>query len=313
MKKARIVFFGTPEFASYILAKLIEEKYEIVGVVTQPDKPVGRKKILTPSLVKKVAMENNIKVYQPISLRKDYDFLYDLDADLFISAAYGQILPHEVLNIAKINNINVHGSLLPKYRGGAPIQRAIINGDTYTGVCIMKMVDKMDAGCVYAKREVKIDINDNTTSLFAKMQEVGADLLLEVLPDIIENKLQGEIQDDTKATYAYNIKREEEKIDFNQNVDVVFNLIRALSLTPGAYCLYKGKQMKIFQAKIYSICEDSNTIGQIKIFDKVNLCVRCKNGYLQICELQIEGKQKMSASSFLNGCNKEELSRSHLT
>ena len=308
MNNKKIVFFGTPEFASCILRGLLENKYNVVAVVTQPDKPVGRKKILTPSPVKQVALEYNIAIYQPISLRKDYEFLKQLDFDMLITAAYGQILPQEVLDMAKINNINVHGSLLPKYRGGAPIQRSIMNGDSKTGITIMEMVDRMDAGKIYGTAEVEIDKNINSTELFAKLQEVGKDLLLKLLPDLLENKITGVSQNEAEVTFAYNIKREEEKIDFNQDVNVVHNQIRALSLNPGAYCYLNEKEFKIYRSLVYSTNESDKSIpGTMKIEAKNHLLVRCANGYLELLEVKLEGKNQMDVKSFLNGIDKEKL------
>lgn len=307
MQEKRIVFLGTPSFAACVLEGLIHANYSIIAVITQPDKLIGRKKILKPTPVKEVALKYNIPVYQPISLKKDYSFLKEMEFEMLITAAYGQILPHEVLELAKINNINVHGSLLPRYRGGAPIQRAIINGEKKTGVTIMEMVDKMDAGKMYAKEEVDIDLEMNTTELFEKLQYVGRDLLLKVLPQLMNNELKGESQNEQEVTYAWNIKREEEKIDFSLSTLQVHNLIRGLSLTPGAYCLYKGKELKIYKAKIVQLVEDNALIGTLKLENKNRLLVRCKDGYLEILQVQLEGKQKMDVPSFLNGCNKEEL------
>lgn len=312
MKNKNIVFLGTPEFAACILQGLIDNSYNVIAVISQPDKYVGRKKVLTMTPVKEVALKNNIKVYQPISLRKQYDFLKDMDIDLLITAAYGQILPKEVLDMAKINCINVHASLLPLHRGGAPIHRAIINGDKKTGITIMKMVEKMDAGEMYGKEEVEIDDNINTTQLFEKLQIVGKDLLLKLLPDILDNKIKGVAQNENEATYSYNIKREEEKIDFNKTVEEIHNLIRGLSTTPGAYCLFKNKEFKIYSSNIYNHSNDDKEVGTLKIENKNNLLVRCQNGYLQINEIKIEGKNKMDVKSFLNGCNKEELLKEKL-
>ena len=307
MKNKNIVFLGTPEFASCILEGLIAQNYNIIAVVSQPDKPVGRKRILTPTPVKEVALKHNIPVYQPVSLKQDYEFLKQMDIDMLITAAYGQILPKEVLALAKVNNINVHASLLPLHRGGAPIHRAIINGDEKTGVTIMEMVYKMDAGRMYAKKEVLIDKNINTTNLFKQLQEVGKELLLEVLPDLLENKIEGIPQDESQATFSYNIKREEERIDFNKTVLQVHNLIRGLSEVPGAYCLYKDKEFKIYKASIYSTSNDNNEVGTMKIEGKNRLLVKCKDGYLELLEIKVEGKAKMDVKSFLNGCKKEEL------
>lgn len=307
-KNKRIVFLGTPDFAACILEGLITNGYNIVAIISQPDKLVGRKKILTPTPVKEVALKYNIPVYQPISLRKDYDFLKNMDIDMLITAAYGQILPKEVLALAKINNINVHASLLPKLRGGAPIHRAIINGDKVTGVTIMEMVEKMDAGKMYGKKEVIIDNTINTTELFDKLKYIGRDLLLELLPQLLNKQIPGINQDENEATYAYNIKRSEEKIDFSKDVDSINNLIRGLALNPGAYCFFKNKELKIYKAQVYSHNEIINSkIGTLKIENKNRLLVCCVGGYLELLEVKLEGKQKMDVKSFLNGLNKEDL------
>ena len=307
MNDKKIIFLGTPEFAACVLQGLIDAKYNIVAVVTQPDKPVGRKRILTPTPVKEVALKHNIEVYQPVSLRKDYEFLKNMEFDMLITAAYGQILPQEVLDMAKINSINVHASLLPMHRGGAPIHRSIINGDTHTGVTIMKMVYKMDAGCMYGKEVVEIDDEINTTQLFDKLQYVGRDLLLKVLPDLLENKIIGEEQDERLVTYSFNIKREEEKIDFNKTVKEVHNLIRGLAEAPGAYCIFKEKELKIYKSKIVKLSNDNVEVGTIKIENKNELHVKCSDGYIRLLEIKPEGKQRMDVASFLNGCNKQEL------
>ena len=313
MNDKKIVFLGTPEFSACVLQGLIDAKYNIIAVVTQPDKPVGRKRILTPTPVKEVALRHNIDVYQPVSLRKDYEFLKNMDFDMLITAAYGQILPQEVLDLSKVNNINVHASLLPKHRGGAPIHRSIINGDKTTGVTIMKMIYKMDAGCMYAKQEVEIDEQINTTELFNKLQYVGRDLLLKVLPDLLDNKLEGIEQNEDEATYSFNIKREEEKIDFNKTTLQVHNLIRGLAEVPGAYCIFKEKEMKIYKAKIYKLCEDNVEVGSLKIENKNELIVKCSDGYLRLLEIKLQGKQRMDVSAFLNGCNKQELVKEKLS
>lgn len=307
MRKCNIVFFGTPNFASNILNGLIENNYNIIAVVTQPDKEIGRKRILTPTPVKEVATSHNIPVYQPIKLRNDYEFLKNLDIDLIITAAYGQILPQEVLSLAKINAINVHGSLLPLYRGGAPIQRSIINGDTKTGITIIKMVDKMDAGVMYAKKEMPIDININNDELFNKLSDLGKDLLIEILDDIIDNKIEGIPQNEDEVTFAFNIKREEEKLDFNDKVLNVHNKIRGLSSNPGAYCYLFDKELKIYKSAIYSNEEDENIPGTMKIINKNRLLVKCIDGYLELLVIKPEGKQQMDVKSYLNGVDKNKI------
>lgn len=312
MSKKRIVFLGTPEFAACVLQGLIDADYNVVAVVSQPDKPVGRKKILMPTPVKEVALKHNIPVYQPISLRKDFEFLKELDVDMLITTAYGQILSQEVLDIAKINNINVHASLLPKLRGGAPIHRSIIEGHEKTGVTIMEMVYKMDAGRMYGKKEYAINDEINTTQLFKELAVVGRDLLLETLPLLLENKLEGEVQNEQEVTYAFNIKREEERIDFNNSVKDVHNLIRGLSDVPGAYCIFKEKQFKIYQSKVFSYSNDNVEVGTLKIEGKNRLLVKCRDGYLELLSIQLEGKQRMDVKSFLNGINKDDLVKEKL-
>ena len=312
MNKKRIVFLGTPEFAACVLQGLIDANYNVVAAVSQPDKPVGRKKILMPTPVKEVALKHNIPVYQPISLRKDFEFLKELDVDMLITTAYGQILSQEVLDIAKINNINVHASLLPKLRGGAPIHRSIIEGHAKTGVTIMEMVYKMDAGRMYGKKEYAINDEINTTQLFKELAVVGRDLLLETLPLLLENKLEGEVQNEEEVTYAFNIKREEEKINFNNSVKDVHNLIRGLSDVPGAYCVFKEKQFKIYQSKVFSYSNDNVEVGTLKIEGKNRLLVKCSDGYLELLSIQLEGKQRMDVKSFLNGTNKDDLVKEKL-
>lgn len=312
MKNKKIVFLGTPEFAACVLEGLLVENYNVIAVVSQPDKPVGRKRILTPTPVKEIALKYNLPVYQPVSLRKDYEFLKELDFDMLITTAYGQILPQAVLDLAKINNINVHASLLPKFRGGAPIHRSIIEGHKETGVTIMEMVDKMDAGRMYAKAIYPINDEINTTELFKELAIVGKELLLKTLPALLNNELEGEVQNEEEVTYAFNIKREEEKIDFNKTTVEVHNLIRGLADVPGAYCIYKEKQFKIYKAKVYELKNDNVEVGTLKIEGKNNLLVKCLDGYLQLFSIQMEGKQKMDVKSFLNGINKEELVKYNL-
>ena len=193
-KEVRIAFMGTASFSSFVLKGLLDNGYNVVAVVSQPDKEIGRKRILEETEVKKLAKEYNIPVYQPIKLRKEFDFFNDIKPDLVISAAYGQIVPDEVLVLPKYGCINVHGSLLPAYRGGAPIQRAIINGDSKTGITIMEMAHDMDAGVMYSKAEVEISDDDNYETLINKLMVVGRDLLLATLPDYLDGKIKGEVQ-----------------------------------------------------------------------------------------------------------------------
>lgn len=210
MKK--IIFMGTPEFAVPILSNLAE-RYEVIAVVTQPDRPVGRKRILTPPPVKRKALELGIPIFQPEKLRssEELEALIRLQADLLVTAAYGQILPEKLLNAQKFGAINVHASLLPAYRGGAPIHYAVMNGDKETGVTIMYMVKQLDAGDMIAQRSIPITDEDDTGSMFDKLSDVGAKLLMETLPDFFEGKITAVPQDEAKVTFARNISREQEK------------------------------------------------------------------------------------------------------
>lgn len=308
MFNQKIVFLGTPEFAACILQGLLDAHYNVIAVITQPDKEIGRKKVLTPTPVKEVALRYHLPIYQPISLKREHQFLIDLKPDMLITAAYGQILPQVVLDIATINNINVHASLLPKLRGGAPIHRAIINGEAKTGVTIMQMVQKMDAGKMYAKEEFPLDDSINTTQLFQSLQEIGKNLLLKVLPDLLTENCIGEEQDESQVTYAYNIRREEEKIDFSQSRLQINRLIRGLAMTPGAYAYLNGKTLKIFASKIVDLPFDHLLPGTLRIENKKHLYVKCLDGYLELLVVQMEGKKMMRVQDFLNGIKIEEVS-----
>lgn len=303
----KIVFLGTPDFAAVVLKSLLDNGYNVIAVVTQPDKYVGRKKILTYSPVKQLALLHNIVVYQPQLLKNDYSFLETLAPDLLITCAYGQILPQKILDIAKINNINVHASLLPLLRGGAPIHRAIIDGHTKTGITIMKMINKMDAGVMYAQKEFEIPTDMNTSELFKALAPIGAQLLVDTLPAIIDNSLIGMEQDENEVTYAFNIKREEEKINFNQPASKVYNTIRGLSEVPGGYCFFQNKVLKIYQTQLSDMV-DNQAPGTLKV-DNKKMFVKCSDKYLQILSIQLEGKKKTQVSDFLNGKDEHELEK----
>ena len=293
----RVVFMGTPNFSVPILEALIKD-YEVVLVVTQPDKETGRKKILTPSPVKEVAMAHNIEVFQPIKIKEDYQRIIDANPDIIITAAYGQIIPKIILDYPKYKCVNVHASLLPKYRGGAPIHYAVINGDEYAGVSIMYMVEKMDAGDIISQD--KILINDlNTTDLTNELSILGRDLLLKTLPDIFSNNINPIPQDIDKVTFAYNISKEDEKINFNNDCIKVYNQIRGLSLIPGGYCLYNDKKVKIYSST-YEIKDIAGEIGEIVDTNK-RLGIKVKNGVIYPLTIQLEGKNKMSIKDFYNG------------
>ena len=300
MKDLKVVFMGTPEFSVPVLKMLIENT-NVIAVVTQPDKEVGRKKVLTFSPVKEVALENNIRVLQPVKLRLEYQDIIDLNPDIIITCAYGQILPFELLDYPKYKTINVHASLLPKYRGGAPIERAIMNGDKTTGITIMRTDQGMDSGDIIKKREITIDENDDIDTLSLKLSDDGSSLLLEVLPSILDGTCVYEKQNEDDVTFAYVIKREDEKIDLNSSAVDVYNKIRALKKT-GAYITSKDGDIKIFKAK-YNM-DNNGEVGTVSNIYKDSFGIYCKSGEIIIGELQLSGKKRVLCKDYLNGINK---------
>lgn len=293
----KIIFMGTPDFAVPSLEAL-NEKYEVVLVVSQPAKPEGRKGILKNPLVALKALELGIQLFQPEHIKNEYEYFKNIQADMIVTAAYGQFIPTKILNLYK-KCINVHGSLLPYHRGGAPIQRAIINGDKKTGVTIMEMVKKMDAGRMYASTEIPILDSDNNSSLFEKLAIIGKNLLMDNIEDIYNGKNEGIMQNEEEATISPNIAPEEEKINFNIDARKVFNLIRGLSDEPGAYCEYNGQRIKIYKASIEK--NNSDALPGTIINIKKSLIVKCKTDAISILELQIPGKKRMNVKDFLNG------------
>ncbi len=295
----KIVFMGTPEFAVSILEEL-NKKYEVVLVVTQSDKLVGRKQVVTYSPVKQKALELGLKVFQPLNLKEDHEEIINAKADLLVTAAYGQFVPSKVLKCFK-NCINVHGSLLPKRRGGAPIQRAIIEGDKTTGVTIMQMVKGMDKGVMYAKEETPILDSDNQDTLFARLSEIGTRLLMDNIEDIYNGVNQGVPQDEAEATISPNISPSEEEFNFNDTSRNIFNKIRGLSHEPGAYFKIKGLRVKVYDAKIVNT--DSTLEASTILETKKHLIIKTEDSAIELLTIKVEGKKEMSVSSFLNGQN----------
>lgn len=300
MNNKRIVFMGTPEISASVLEGIISAGYNVVAVIAQPDRPVGRKKELIPVPTKVVAENHSIPVYQPIKIRKEYEFVKELHPDVIITLAYGQIVPQGLLDIPPLGCLNLHGSLLPKYRGAAPIQYALMNNDKVTGMTLMKMVKEMDAGEMYAKEEVEIAPNDNSTSLFKKMGEAALKLILKELPTILEGKLKGVPQDESLVTFAPSIKPEEEKLDLCKSKEELHGYIRALSEVPGAYLYLEGLKFKIYRSEIVSD-ETLGEIGWIVKADKKGLYLQTINGVLALLDVQLEGKKRMDYMSFING------------
>ena len=305
MNEKKIVFMGTPKFAVPVLEMLIKN-YGVELVITQPDKKVGRKKVLTPPPVKVVALENNIKVLQPEKISTDeetYNTLKELNPDIIITAAYGQLVPEKILEIPEFKCINVHGSLLPKLRGGAPIQYSILEDHGKTGITIMYMVKKLDAGDMISKVEVDILDSDNYETLHDKLSIAGCELLNETLPKIFNGDISPEKQDDTEATFARNILREDEKINWNTSAREVFNKVRALDPTPGAFTYLEGNVLKIWSSEVIDISAEVNFDkgGTIIKQDKKYIYVLCGNGtVLKVKELQVSGKKRMPVVNFLS-------------
>ena len=306
MKDLRVVFMGTPEFSLNVLESLIENTC-VIGVVSQPDKMVGRKKELKPTPIKELAIKNNIKVIQPVNIKNEYREILDLNPDIIVTCAYGQIIPKEILEYPKYGCINVHASILPKLRGGAPIHHAIIDGYKETGITIMYMANGMDTGDIISQEKIAILETDTYGSLHDKLSLLGSKLLIETLPCIINGTNKRIKQDKEEVTFGYNIKREEELIDFNLDMDFVYNKIRGLNPDPGSYFLLNGKIVKVYDAsKIEDLSYQDKENGEIVKLDKKAIYVKVKNGLIKINEIMMEGKKRMPVASFLNG-NKENL------
>ncbi len=300
--KERIVFMGTSTFSLEVFKMLMEEGYRIVGVVTQPDKRVGRKKTLAMSEVKEEALKYDMPIIQPTKIRNDYQAILDLKPDMIITAAYGQIIPKALLDYPKLGCINVHASLLPKYRGGAPVHRSIINGDHMTGISIMYMTEKMDAGNIIKQERVPIYDDDNVGILYDRLSVIGASLLKKTLPFIIDKANDSIPQDESKVTYAYNLTREDEKINWNLTSRQVYNQVRGTNPWPGSYSTYNNKIVKIWNGN-YQVDDSYQNIenGTIVVITKTTIGVKVSDGIYFITELQIEGKKKMLVRDYLNG------------
>lgn len=301
----KIVFMGTPDFAVNVLQGLIDN-YDVVGVVSQPDKRIGRHQVLTNTPVKELALKYDIPVFQPIKIREDYEDILNLNPDLIVTCAYGQIIPKAILDYPRLGCINVHASLLPKLRGGAPIHKSIIDDYGTTGVTIMYMDVKMDSGDIISQREVKILDSDNLESLHDKLSEVGTSLLLDTLPSIIDGTNSRTKQNEDEVTYAYNIKREEEHIDFSKTSREVFNLIRGLCPVPSSNAILDEKEMKIYKSTISSK-NYNGEYGEIVDVTKEGIVVKTGDASIILTEVKPFGKKKMDANSYVNGIGKNNL------
>lgn len=308
MHYERIVFMGTASFSLEVLKMLLDEKYNVVGVVSQPDRLVGRKKVLTMPDVKVEAIKHDIPVIQPQRIKDDYQAILDLQPELIITAAYGQIVPKAILEAPRLGCVNVHASLLPLYRGGAPVHQAIIDGQDKTGVTIMYMVQKMDAGNIISQKETPILDTDTVGLLYDRLSVIGAKLLKETLPSILDGTNQSIPQDESLITYAPTLSREDERIDWHLSAKQIYNKVRGTCPWPGSYTTYQGKVVKIWAGRVHQ-CEnavkhhahvDDGTI--VKVF-KDAIGVKVNDGVYLITEFQLEGKKRMLVKDYLNGHN----------
>lgn len=304
MKDIKVIFMGTPIFASIILDELIK-KYNVIMVVCQPDREKDRKGNIIYSPCKKLAIENNIQVFQPLKIRDEYQKILDMNPDIIITAAYGQIIPDIVLNYPKYGAINVHGSLLPKLRGGAPIHHAIINGDKEIGVTIMYMDKRMDAGDIISQRAIPLTNDMNLDIAYEKLAILGRDLLIETIPSIINGTNNRIHQNENEVTFGYNITKEEEKINFDDTSMNVYNKIRGLSSVPGAYAIINNKRMKVYSSTISDI-KSKNLPGVIEDIRNDGIYVNTKDYIIKLTDIKLEGKKRCQVHEFINGIKKED-------
>ncbi len=305
MKNLKVVFMGTPDFAVPVLEALLQNT-NVVLVVSQPDKVVGRKQLVEPTPIKKVALANNIEIYQPFKIKDEYEKILNVKPDIIITCAYGQIIPEILLNAPRLGCINVHASLLPKLRGGAPIHHAIIDGETKTGVTIMYMDKTMDTGAIISQKEYQIKDTDNVETLHNILSKIGAELLIETLPSIIEGTNSKVPQNNLEATYAWNINREDEHLNFNKTAKEVYNQVRGLNPWPKAYSIINENEVKILECFIGNK-ESKFSPGTICEVNKDNIGICTKDKIIYITKVKPFGKKEMPALDYINGLNKEKV------
>jgi methionyl-tRNA formyltransferase len=303
-RELKILFMGTPDFSVPVLEGLMKN-YKIRAIVTQPDRVGKNNKVIFPP-IKKVGIDNTILVLQPEKIKESIDEILSLQPDLIITCAYGQILPKQILDYPRLGCINVHASLLPKLRGGAPIHRAIMLGHAKTGITIMYMNEGMDQGDIISQSEVEITNTDTAETLHDKLSIAGRDLLLETLPDIIAGKSSRTPQNSNEATYAFVIKREDERINFSKSRKEIYNKVRGLNSWPGSYCYFEGKILKVWECYVSDRYFPSLFDGQITGIYEDGFGVKVNNGELVFTVVQPEGKKKMNAIDFINGVNNKE-------
>ncbi|MCR5118431.1 MAG: methionyl-tRNA formyltransferase [Lachnospiraceae bacterium] len=302
----KLVYMGTPDYAVAPLKALYNAGYEISAVVTQPDKPVGRGRKIQECPVKILAKELGLPVFTPERIKRPeaVEELKKFEADIFVVAAFGQILSKEILMMPKYGCVNIHASLLPRYRGASPIQTAVLNGDEFSGVTIMQMDEGIDTGDIISQKSIKLDEDETGGSLFDKLAELGAELICEVLPEIEKGNISPVRQDNEKASHTRMISKEEGRISFSKDALSIERQIRAMNPWPSAYTTMDGKQLKIWAAKAMEEQSDA-AFGTVLTVQKDYFTVACGEGSLKILELQLEGKKRMGAGDFLRGVKLE--------
>lgn len=302
----KIVFMGTTDFSTIILEKLIKH-HQVSLVVTQPDRPFGRKQLLKASPVKELAIKHNIEVFQPEKIKSDYQRVLDHSPDCIVVAAFGQMIPKIILDYPKYKSINVHASLLPKYRGGSPMHTAIKNGDKETGITIMYMAPKMDAGSLILQKSLPIEYSDTVGDLEKKLAVLGADILIEALDLVEQNKVVAIPQNEEQVTFAWNIKPEEELLDFNRKSIDIYNHVRAFNPWPTAHLIIDSLKIKVFDiAVVNELLKQYEQFqpGQVVDVIKGNVYIRTLDGVIMIQKIQPAGKNVMLMKEFMNGTGK---------
>lgn len=301
----RVLFMGTPDFAVGALEAIIKAGHEVVLVVTQPDKPKGRSGQMQFSPVKECALKYGLSVFQPERIKRPeaVEELRKYDAEVFVVAAFGQIVSREILDMPKFGCINIHASLLPKYRGASPIQQAVLDGEEKSGVTIMQMEDGIDTGDILYQKEIELDPKETGESLFEKLSVLGAEAIVEALPLLEAGKLVPVKQDESKATHVKMISKSQGVIDWTEETVVIERKIRGLNSWPSAYTYYKGKQLKIWDGDVVLTETTKDAVpGMVIAVDKDSLLVKTGDGVLAVRQLQLEGKKRMSTHDFLLGC-----------
>ncbi len=300
MNKTKIIFAGTPELAASVLeALLAEPTFEVLAVVSQPDMPSGRKQTISPTPVKELALKNNLEVLQPQKISQIADHLIELTPDFLIVAAYAQLVPPSVLKIPKIECLNIHASLLPKYRGASVIQAPILNGDKETGVTIIRMVDKLDAGAIFAQTRVPITDTDTTETMTAKLAELGGQLIVKTIKNIVEGKAECYEQDESLVTYVHKLDKADGLIDWTKTGEEISRFVRAMLPWPSAWTWMNGKQLKVLAVKDI-LPLDTYKPGKVFVYNN-QLAIQTGKGALLVSRIQAEGKKPMASNEFMNG------------